>query len=247
MNSNHEKHSHVAIIGIIALVCIVGVVLGSFYYYKHHEPVERQAMAYGPAEQPEMEQPMTAEQPVMTRYVEHPTRPVEHKVTRVVEYHEPQEYAAPRRERPRERRPVNLSFNLGFQKTVTPAPRGEWCIYEENGNESCRPCPRRGAQNMRRCNPPARGGWTSNHDRVARLMNQFANQVLDRNNHAASNILERAKHAVRDMRNSGENLQATNRNGATLYSIVQEVLVSIAGRLPANLQNSLNELNSLLR
>ena len=78
-------------------------------------------------------------------------------------------------------------------------------------------------------------------------MNQFANQVLDRNNTAARNTLEQAKVVVRNLRNSGANLQATNQNGATLYSVIQQVLVAIAGRLPANTQASLDELNSLLR
>lgn len=241
--NHHEKHSNVAIVGIIALVCIVGVILGSFYYYKHHEPAER-SVAHMPS-------PMIPAAPIeeateeVTHYVDlPPARPVE-KVTHIVEYEEPIE-PAPRPRR--EKRPVNVSLSLGFQKVVNPAPQGEWCIYEED--HSCRPCPARIPNNMRRCDRPQqahRGSWTGDHSRVVNLMNKFANQVLDRNNNSAYNTLEQAKQIVRGMRNSGQNMQATNSNGATLYSVVQQVVVAIAGRLPANMQASLNELNSLLR
>ena len=130
MNHHHnEKNSHVAIIGIIALVCIVGVILGSFYYYKHQEYRHaEQPIAQMRAIAPEHPEYVEAQPVEVTRYVEE--RPVEHRVTRVVEYREPEE---PRPVR-KERRPVNLSLNLGFSKVVNPAPQGDWCIFEERGN-----------------------------------------------------------------------------------------------------------------
>ncbi len=255
---NHQdKQSNVAIIGIIALVGIVGVVLGSFYYYKHHGPIERPVhhmpSPIVPAQ--EIPAPEPTHLPVegqVTHIIERPVaRPVE-RITRIVDYVEPEEHIAPQPiERPerKERRPVNISLNLGFKKVVA-APQGEWCVHEEHGAQSCQPCPRTGANKMRRCNSPQQirtGSWTADHTRVVNLMNQFVNQVLDRNNNAARNTLERAKQIVRSMHKFGANVQATNQNGATLYSVVQQVLVAIAGRLPSNMQQSLNELNSLLR